>query len=89
MKQRILGNIKVSSVGYGCMGLSHGYGSQPERSTSVQLLNHAFEQGCTHFDTAESYGDGHNESLVGEALRAVRPQIVIATKFRIESPRII
>jgi aryl-alcohol dehydrogenase-like predicted oxidoreductase len=73
----------VSAVGLGCMGFSHGYGAVPERNESVQLIRHAYERGCTHFDTAEGYGAGDNEVLVGEALCLMRNQVVIATKFRV------
>jgi aryl-alcohol dehydrogenase-like predicted oxidoreductase len=83
MKTRKLRNLEVSAVGLGCMGFSHGYGSLPERSESIRLIQYAFELGCTHFDTAEVYGAGHNEILVGEALRPMRDQVVIATKLHI------
>jgi aryl-alcohol dehydrogenase-like predicted oxidoreductase len=82
MKTRKLRNINVSAVGLGCMGFSHGYGAVPERNESVQLIRHAFDHGCTHFDTAEGYATGDNEVLVGEALHPMRNQVVIATKFR-------
>lgn len=85
MKNRTIGSSKleVSAVGLGCMGFSHGYGATPERQESINLIRYAFELGCTHFDTAEGYGAGNNEELVGEALRDVRDQVVIATKFLI------
>ena len=83
MRMRVLRNLEVSAVGLGCMGFSHGYGAVPERKQSVQLIRHAFELGCTHFDTAEGYGAGDNEALAGEALRPMRNQVVIATKFRV------
>lgn len=69
----------VSSIGYGCMGLSHGYGKVPEREESVRLIARAFELGCTFFDTAEVYGAGHNEALVGEAVASFRDKIVCCT----------
>ena len=81
MKARKLRNLEVSAIGLGCMGFSHGYGAVPQRSESIRLTRYAFELGCTHFDTAEGYGAGDNEALVGEALRPVRHQVVIATKF--------
>lgn len=84
MKRRKLRNLEVSAIGFGCMGFSHGYGSVPERSESIGLIRYAFELGCTHFDTAEGYGAGDNEVLVGEALRPVRDRVVIATKFFIQ-----
>jgi aryl-alcohol dehydrogenase-like predicted oxidoreductase len=81
MKTRKLRDLEVSAIGFGCMGFSHGYGPAPERSEAIRLIRHAFELGCTHFDTAEGYGAGDNEVLVGEALRPVRDRVVIATKF--------
>ena len=81
MKYRKLRNLYVSAIGYGCMGMSHGYGSVPERKEAVRLIRYAYEQGCTFFDTAEGYAAGGNESLLGEALRPFRDRIVIATKF--------
>lgn len=89
MKTRYLGNIKVSAVGYGCMGLSHGYGSCPSHEEGVRLIQKAFDLGCTLFDTAEGYGQGENEKLLGEAVEPFRKDVVIATKIHInpEDPR--
>lgn len=81
MKMRKLREIEVSAVGLGCMGFSHGYGPAPERDEAIRLIRYAFDQGCTHFDTAEGYGKGDNERLVGEALAPIRDKVVIATKF--------
>src|SRR5215831_15704239 len=64
-------------------GLPSGYGPAPDREEAVRLIRYAVELGCTHFDTAEGYGRAHNELLVGEALRPVRDQAVIATKLRV------
>lgn len=92
MKYRNLGNLKVSAVGYGCMGLSHGYGLTPEKDGAIRLIRYAYESGCTFFDTAEGYGIGENEKLLGEAVRGFRNKIVIATKFggpRIEGDRLV
>ena len=83
MKTRLLRDIEVSAVGIGCMGFHHGYGPAPDREEAVRLIRYAVELGCTHFDTAEGYGRGHNELLVGEALRPVRDQVVIATKLHV------
>ena len=83
MKTRLLRDIEVSAVGMGCMGFHHGYGPAPDREEAVRLIRYAVELGRTHFDTAEGYGRGHNELLVGEALRPVRDQAVIATKLRV------
>lgn len=82
MKTRELGasGLKVSALGFGCMGLSFGYGSGLDRRSGVQMIRRAFDQGVTFFDTAEAYG-ALNEEIVGEALAPVRDQVVIATKF--------
>lgn len=84
MKTRKLRELEVSAIGFGCMGFSHGYGAAPERGESIRLIRYAFELGCTHFDTAEAYGAGHNEALVGEALKPMRESVVIATKLRVD-----
>ena len=83
MKKRQLGNSKleVSAIGYGCMGLNHGYGTGLSRSEGIALIRDAVELGVTFFDTAEVYGPYTNEEIVGEALRPVRDRVVIATKF--------
>jgi len=83
MRTRKLGKlgIEVSAIGYGCMGLSHGYGAVPSNSEAVKLIRHAFELGCTFFDTAEGYGGGLNEVLLSDALHFVRDKVVYATKF--------
>lgn len=87
MKSRFLGKsgLKVSAVGYGCMGLSHGYGAVPEHEEAIRLIRKAYELGCTFFDTAEVYGAGHNELLVGEAVQPFRDKIVLATKLHLNS----
>jgi aryl-alcohol dehydrogenase-like predicted oxidoreductase len=83
METRDLGNsgLKVSALGFGCMGLSFGYGPAAEKQDGIALIRAAFEQGVTFFDTAEAYGPFANEELVGEALEPFRDQVVIATKF--------
>ena len=81
MQQRTLGNLEVSALGLGCMGLSHGYGSAIERTVAIQLIRSAFERGITFFDTAQIYGPFINEEVVGEALAPMRDKVVIATKF--------
>lgn len=87
MKTRFLGKsgLEVSAVGYGCMGLSHGYGAVPEHDETIRLIRKAYELGCTFFDTAEVYGAGHNELLVGEAIELFRDKIVLATKLHLNS----
>jgi aryl-alcohol dehydrogenase-like predicted oxidoreductase len=81
MQQRQLGNsgLNVSAIGYGCMGLSFGYGPAADRQDAINVIRAAVEKGVTLFDTAEAYGA--NEELVGEALAPFRDQVVIATKF--------
>jgi aryl-alcohol dehydrogenase-like predicted oxidoreductase len=83
MKSRRLGrnNLEVSALGFGCMGLSFGYGPALEKQNAISLIRDAFESGVTFFDTAEAYGPFTNEELVGEALAPIRDQVVIATKF--------
>ena len=83
MKTRTLGNstLNVSAIGFGCMGLSHGYGPATGTDQAVSLIRAAVDRGVTFFDTAEVYGPYLNEEVVGEALAPVRGQVVIATKF--------
>jgi aryl-alcohol dehydrogenase-like predicted oxidoreductase len=81
MELRKLRDLEVSAIGYGAMGLSMGYGSTPEKDEAIRLVRHAYDLGCTFFDTAEIYAMGANEQLVGEALKSVRNKVVIATKF--------
>jgi aryl-alcohol dehydrogenase-like predicted oxidoreductase len=82
MQKRNLGrsDLEVSAIGFGCMGLSFGYGPAMDKDAAIALIRGAFELGVTLFDTAEAYG-AFNEELVGEALAPVRDQVVIATKF--------
>ena len=83
MKTRRLGtgNLEVSAIGLGCMGLSYGYGPAVDKQHGIDVIRAAYERGVTLFDTAESYGPFTNEELVGEALAPFRDQVVIATKF--------
>lgn len=83
MQKRKLGksNLEVSALGFGCMGLSYGYGPATEKELAIKLIRTAYEDGVTFFDTAEAYGPYLNEELVGEALAPVRDKVVIATKF--------
>lgn len=85
MKKRKIGTagLEVSAVGYGCMGLSHGYGETPEKDEAIALMRNAYELGCNFFDTAEAYGAGENEKLVGEGIAPIRQNLILATKFRI------
>jgi aryl-alcohol dehydrogenase-like predicted oxidoreductase len=81
MQKRTLGNLEVSALGLGCMGMTHAYGQAPDRQAMIDLLRGAVERGVSFFDTAEVYGPFNNEELVGEALAPLREQVVIATKF--------
>src|ERR1700761_1237092 len=83
MQKRTLGksNLKVSALGFGCMGLSFGYGPATEKGEAISLIRAAFDLGVTFFDTAEAYGPYKNEELVGEAVAPFRDQVTIATKF--------
>ena len=81
MEKRKLGNLEVSAVGLGCMGMTFSYGPPADRREMIALLRDAVDLGVTFFDTAEIYGPFNNEELVGEALAPVRGQVVIATKF--------
>jgi aryl-alcohol dehydrogenase-like predicted oxidoreductase len=83
MKKRKLGKgqLEVSSLGLGCMGMSGGYGPAKDKNEMIGLIRKAVELGVTFFDTAEVYGPFTNEELVGEALAPIRQQVAIATKF--------
>jgi len=83
MQTRELGRsgLSVSAIGLGCMGLSYGYGPATDRGDAIKLIRAAHDRGVTFFDTAEAYGPGVNEEVVGEALAPVRHDVVIATKF--------
>ncbi len=81
MQKRMLGTLEVSAIGFGCMGMSSGYGPPGEKQEMIALTRKAVELGVTFFDTAQVYGPFTNEALVGEALAPVRDQVVIATKF--------
>jgi aryl-alcohol dehydrogenase-like predicted oxidoreductase len=81
MQKRQLGNLEVSAIGLGCMGMSFAYGPPGDQQEMIGLIRAAVERGVTFFDTAEVYGPFTNEELVGEALAPIRKQVVIATKF--------
>jgi len=84
MKQRTLGRsgLKVSAIGLGCMGMSQAYGT-PDDHESRLTLARALELGVTFLDTADAYGGGANETLVGSFIRDRRDEVVLATKFGI------
>ncbi len=80
METRRLGNLEVSALGLGCMGMSEFYGTADERD-AIATIERALELGITFFDTADMYGPFTNEKLVGRALAGRRDDVVIATKF--------
>lgn len=83
MEKRQLGlsGLEVSALGLGCMGLSFGYGPATDKQQAIHLIQKAYDEGITFFDTAECYGPFTNEELLGEALIPFRDKVVIATKF--------
>ena len=83
MQNRILGKNKlsVSSIGLGCMGFSQSYPPYIPRDEAIDVIRKSVELGVTFFDTADVYGSGANEELLGEALAPYRNEVVIATKF--------
>lgn len=87
MKYCKLGNLEISAVGLGCMGMSHAYGEPADKKDMTELLAKAVDVGYTFFDTAEIYGTPENphenEEIVGNALKKYRDKVVIATKFGI------
>lgn len=93
---RKLKDLIVSDIGMGCMGFSHGYGDIPDETYSIEAIRNAYDFGCTFYDTAEVYGPnllpenmGHNERIVGKAVKDFRKDIVLATKLHIggEEPK--
>jgi aryl-alcohol dehydrogenase-like predicted oxidoreductase len=80
MQQRQLGQLQVSTLGLGCMGMSEFYGSGDE-AESIATIHRAIELGVTFLDTADMYGVGRNEELVGRAIADRRDKVVLATKF--------
>lgn len=81
--KRQLGGRSVNPVGLGCMSLSWAYGTPPSEDYAVQLLNRALDLGYDHLDTANIYGLGHNETLLGKALQGRRQEFFLATKMGI------
>lgn len=80
MQTRKLGDLTVSALGLGCMGMSDFYAGRDE-AEAMATLEHALERGVTFFDTADMYGFGDNEELVGRFLKGRRDKVVLATKF--------
>ncbi|MEE2566121.1 aldo/keto reductase [Hyphobacterium marinum] len=81
MKARTIAGMPVNPIGLGCMGLSAFYGPPTDHADAIALIQAAVDMGVDHFDTAEMYGMGHNEKLLGEALEGRRDTVRIATKF--------
>lgn len=80
MTSRRIGPLTVSSIGLGCMNLSHAYGTPPPLDTAEAVLHAALDRGITHFDSAALYGYGANEELVGRVLKPRRSAVVLASK---------
>ncbi len=82
MKKRKLGQLEVSAFGLGCMGMSPVYGT-PDEAESIATIQRALELGIDFIDTADAYGDGQNEVIVGKAIRGFREKVILASKFGI------
>lgn len=80
MSARKIGSLSVSPIGFGCMSLSHAYGTPPSFEHAEQMLNRSLDLGYTFLDTAALYGFGANESLIGEVLKGRRQEFVLASK---------
>ena len=86
MKHAHLGNLEVSRIGLGAMGMSHGYtGAGSDDDESIRTIHRALDLGVTLIDTAEIYGPYINEELVGRAIKGRRDEVVLATKFGLVS----
>jgi len=84
LTQRKLGPFTVSSIGLGCMNLSHAYGIPPQPEAAAKILRRALDLGVTHFDTAALYGFGANEELVGRTLGPLRSRFTLASKCGVQ-----
>ena len=85
MRTARLGDLEVSRIGLGAMGMSGSYGDASDEAESIRTIHRAIDLGVTFLDTAETYGRGHNEQLVGRAIKDRRDQVVLATKFGLAS----
>lgn len=83
MKNRKLGKsgLEVSELGFGCMGLTFGYGPATSEAAAIAVIQKAYDLGITFFDTAEAYSQGLNEEYLGKAVKPFRDKVIIATKF--------
>lgn len=80
LPQRVIGGIRVSAIGLGCMNLSHAYGHPPSAEEGARLLGHALDRGVTLLDTAALYGAGENERLIGASVMHRRREFTLASK---------
>ena len=78
--QRSIGGIETSAIGFGCMSLSGTYGTSND-DEAVALIHEVLDQGITMLDTSDMYGFGHNEEVVGRAIKGRRSEVLLATKF--------
>jgi aryl-alcohol dehydrogenase-like predicted oxidoreductase len=85
MRTARLGDLEVSRIGLGAMGMSGSYGDASDEAESIRTIHRAIDLGVTFVDTAETYGRGHNEQLVGRAIKDRRDRVVLATKFGLTS----
>ena len=88
MKTRKLGNLEVTEIGMGCMGMSHAAGKAMEIEDGARVVRAAYDMGYTFFDTAKNYGyvgdPNHNEKILGKALSGIRDKVVISSKTGVE-----
>lgn len=88
MEKRVLGNLEVSSIGVGCMGMSHAVGTPMDMDEAAKVLRTAVDMGYTFFDTAKNYGfkddPNHNEKILGKAFQGIRDKVVIASKCGVD-----
>jgi len=78
--------VAVSAIGLGCMSLSGVYGASGD-DAGIAVIHEALDRGLTLLDTSDAYGGGHNEELVGKAIRGRRAEVILATKFGIVRAR--
>ena len=88
MEKRVLGNLEVSAIGVGCMGMSHAAGTPMDMDEAASVLRAAVDMGYTFFDTAQNYGfkddPNHNEKILGKAFQGIRDKVVIASKCGVD-----
>ena len=82
LPHRVLGRqgLAVSTIGLGCMSLSGVYGAADD-AESEKLIQHAIDRGADHLDSSDMYGWGHNEEVIGRAIRGIRDRVTLASKF--------